>query len=92
MQSPSPSLQIKEQPPSPGSPQGGDNMYAAGGTQIYLQVNFCDSIIVTWRRFKVVIYLVLILLHAYFGIGLEFFTFTSQNSSLFKFKNKIFII
>ncbi|XP_055707705.1 protein grainyhead isoform X9 [Phlebotomus papatasi] len=37
VQSPSPSIQIKEQPPSPGSPSA-ENMYAAaGGTQIYLQ-------------------------------------------------------
>ncbi|XP_055380149.1 protein grainyhead isoform X2 [Condylostylus longicornis] len=37
VQSPSPSIQIKEPPPSPGSPQN-DTMYAAtGGTQIYLQ-------------------------------------------------------
>lgn len=39
VQSPhSPTLHIKEQPPSPGSPST-DTMYAAtGGTQIYLQV------------------------------------------------------
>ncbi|XP_037043523.1 protein grainyhead isoform X4 [Bradysia coprophila] len=38
VQSPSPSLQVKEPPPSPGSPSS-ENMYgAAGGTQIYMQV------------------------------------------------------
>lgn len=39
VQSPSPSLQIKEPPPSPGSPSS-ETMYGAtGGTQIYMQVN-----------------------------------------------------
>lgn len=39
VQSPSPSLQIKEPPPSPGSPSS-ETMYATagGGTQIYMQV------------------------------------------------------
>lgn len=45
MQTPSPTtthIQIKEPPPSPGSPTNTEaNMYAAGGgTQIYLQVSF----------------------------------------------------
>lgn len=40
VQSPSPSLQIKEPPPSPGSPTS-ETMYATagGGTQIYMQVS-----------------------------------------------------
>lgn len=48
VQSPSPSLQIKEPPPSPGSPAS-ETMYATagGGTQIYMQVSFDGNFFVS---------------------------------------------
>lgn len=43
-QSPTSAIQIKEPPPSPGSPSA-DSMYGAtGGTQIYMQVSQLISI------------------------------------------------
>lgn len=47
VQSPSPSLQIKEPPPSPGSPASETTMYTTtgGATQIYMQVS------VKWIKF-----------------------------------------